>query len=84
LGSHFRVEQLTEHEFLNDTFVDQYIGRVTVAFPSPISLAAHSTDLTTSDNNLWGIIDDKVTVRRSNTNAKLRAAIADAFTSLTP
>jgi hypothetical protein len=43
-----------------------------------------SSDLATPDNTLREIIKDKAAICRYNTNAELRAAIANAVSSLAP
>jgi hypothetical protein len=84
LGSSLHAEQITVRVFLNEALPGQWIGRGGQHPLSPLSWPARSPDLTTPDNSLWGITEDRVAQRHCNNNAELRAAITDALTSLTP
>jgi hypothetical protein len=75
---------LAVYEFLNEAVPGRWIGRGTAASPLPMPCPPRSSDLATPDNMLWEVINDKAAVCRYNTNAELRAAITNTFSSLTP
>ena len=67
-------------EYLNDTFLDKWIGCGSITLPTPIELPAKSQDLTTCDNSLWEYIENVVPLqKRYHSNNELEAAITAAF-----
>lgn len=68
--------------------LNEYLAALWTGRGSPSSLAplrsSPSTDLTTSDNALWGIIKGRVVPLRYTSNEYLRRAVADAFRTVNP
>ncbi|GFG33540.1 hypothetical protein Cfor_10747 [Coptotermes formosanus] len=75
---------LPVREVLNEYFPGRWIGRGSPPSPAPLPWPPHSSDLTTPDSFLWGIIKGRVAARRYNTNENLRRSVEDGFRKITP
>ena len=73
---------LSVRQLLNETFPSRWIGRGSDSFPSPISWPPRSPDLSTPDNSLWGIIKERVAMKKCSTNSELREAVIAAFATI--
>jgi hypothetical protein len=68
------------HDYLNETFPGQWIGRGSESSSAPFARSPRNPDLTTPDSALWGFIKERVNKMRYRTTEVLWAAVEEAFT----
>jgi len=69
---------------LNEYLPVLWTGRGSPTSLAPLRRPSRSTDLTTSDNSLWGSIKGRVVPLRYTSNEDLRRAAEDAFRTINP
>jgi hypothetical protein len=69
---------------LNKHLPARWTGRGSPTYLAPLRRSSRSTDLTTSNNSLWGSIKGRVVPLRYTSNEDLCRAAEDAFRIINP
>ncbi|PSN55125.1 hypothetical protein C0J52_01907 [Blattella germanica] len=73
-----------EVQRVDEIFPNHWIGRDSEQSPAPLPWPAIGSELTTPDNELWGIMKEVVRKRRYVNDEQLRNAVPAAFQNITP
>eukprot|EP00106_Octopus_bimaculoides_P023017 XP_014790459.1 PREDICTED: uncharacterized protein LOC106883835 [Octopus bimaculoides] len=74
---------ITVQEYLNEVLQDRWIGQGSQQHPAPVEWAPRSSDLTSCDNALWGIIMERVSHEQYQNTHQLKDAVQRAFEAIT-